>query len=317
MKVSVIIPIYNAAPYVERCCRSLLEQSLEDIEYIFISDGSMDDSVQIVRQVAALYPSRQIRILEHQDNCGISFTREQGLREAHGDYVIYCDADDWVDADMYERLLRVADAEMADVVCCGMQVERAGKQLTEALWSAEPYQLSFAIGPLVGSVCLKLIRRTLLTEHDIHFPTGVNWGEDFVVSIMAQILAKRVAIVPYWTPYHYVQHTSSITHSPSINKCEQLVGCAAAVEAYLSHLGLAEQYVHELDYLRFQTAQYFLIYPQCRDLQRWRQYAPHSIPSTGVAQYLRVAAWLANHYADTMCHIFLKIKDVISTFARR
>ena len=105
-KVSVIIPVYNAGKYIERCVRSLFEQTLDDIEYIFVDDCSPDDSMDVLQKVLSEYPQRKenVTLIRHKANTGQSGARKSGMHVAKGEYIIHCDADDWVDLDMYERM---------------------------------------------------------------------------------------------------------------------------------------------------------------------------------------------------------------------
>lgn len=98
-KVSVIIPIYRVEPYIERCARSLMEQTMREcIEFIFINDATPDGSMRLLKQVLDDYPARasQIRIINHNENKGIAYTRSEGIKEAKGQYIGWCDSDDCV-----------------------------------------------------------------------------------------------------------------------------------------------------------------------------------------------------------------------------
>ena len=120
VRISVIVPIYNVKLYIERCVRSLMEQTLENIEFIFVNDCTPDDSMDILHYVLEEYPKRreQIKIIEHETNRGISAVRNTGLKNATGQYIIYCDSDDWVEKNMYEKLLVKALETSADIVGC-------------------------------------------------------------------------------------------------------------------------------------------------------------------------------------------------------
>ena len=98
-KVSVVIPVYGVEKYIERCARSLFEQTLDDIEYIFVNDCTKDRSIDILNEVINDYPARkqQIRIVHHKENKGLPFARQSGWQVATGEYVANCDSDDWVD----------------------------------------------------------------------------------------------------------------------------------------------------------------------------------------------------------------------------
>ncbi len=96
LKVSVIIPVYGVEKYIERCTRSLFEQTLDDMEFIFVNDCTKDNSIAIIERIAEEYPLRksQIHILNHQVNKGLPIARQTGLRVATGEYIAHCDSDD-------------------------------------------------------------------------------------------------------------------------------------------------------------------------------------------------------------------------------
>ena len=102
-KVSVIVPIYGVEAYIERCAVSLFEQTLDDIEYIFVNDCTPDESMKILSHVLSRYPHRtdQVVIINQPKNMGAAKAREVGIKAAKGEYIIHCDSDDWVDKDMY------------------------------------------------------------------------------------------------------------------------------------------------------------------------------------------------------------------------
>lgn len=117
-KVSVVIPVYGVEKYIERCARSLFEQTLDDIEYIFVNDCTKDRSIDILNEVINDYPARkqQIRIVHHEKNKGLPFARQSGWQVATGEYVANCDSDDWVDLNLYEMMYKEAIEKNADIV---------------------------------------------------------------------------------------------------------------------------------------------------------------------------------------------------------
>ena len=123
-KVSVIIPVYGVEKYIERCARSLFEQTLDCIEYIFVDDCSPDKSIEILERVADEYRSRLVeeqklvRIERMSKNSGLPNVRRYGIKLATGDFIAHCDSDDWVELDMYQQMYNKAIEEDADVVVC-------------------------------------------------------------------------------------------------------------------------------------------------------------------------------------------------------
>ncbi|MBQ4609067.1 MAG: glycosyltransferase family 2 protein, partial [Clostridia bacterium] len=94
VKVSVIVPVYNCEAFLPVCIESLRAQTLESIEMIFICDGSPDDSISILR--AAEKEDARIRVIEFKENRGVSAARNAGIEAARGEFVIFCDGDDWI-----------------------------------------------------------------------------------------------------------------------------------------------------------------------------------------------------------------------------
>ena len=119
-KVSVIVPVYKAEKYIEKCARSLFEQTLDDIEYIFINDCTPDKSIEILHKVLEEYPKRkdQVKIIHHETNKGIATSRNTGLNATTGTYIIHCDSDDWVEPNMYETMYNKAVEGNYDIVSC-------------------------------------------------------------------------------------------------------------------------------------------------------------------------------------------------------
>ena len=146
-KVSIVIPVYNAGNRLRRCLDSIRGQTYEQLQVILIDDGSQDDSLAICHQYAEI--DNRILVLSHE-NHGVSFTRNCGIDAADGDYLMFCDADDYVLPDMVQRYLELAKVSHADVVIGGIQFcERSGtcfnvipervglvgrKELAETIW---------------------------------------------------------------------------------------------------------------------------------------------------------------------------------------
>ena len=116
MKVSVIIPFYKVAPFIRRCAVSLLEQTLGEVEFIFVDDASPDESRSILEEEIRNHPDRNARILTHEVNKGLPAARNTGLAAATGDFIYHCDSDDWVEKDMLEKMYEAAGSTGADFI---------------------------------------------------------------------------------------------------------------------------------------------------------------------------------------------------------
>ena len=110
INVSVIVPVYKVEAFIEHCIRSLMEQTLREVEFVIVDDCSPDNSLSIARRVIKDYPERegQVRLIRHEANKGLPAARNSGLAVATGEYVFHCDSDDFVEPEMLERLYRTA-----------------------------------------------------------------------------------------------------------------------------------------------------------------------------------------------------------------
>lgn len=230
--VSVIIPIYNVEKFISRCAQSLMEQTLVDVEYIFVDDATPDDSIKVLQGVINQYPDRknQCRIIHHKQNLGLPAARNTGLAVAQGEYIFHCDSDDFVEPDMLEQLYCKATETDADIVWCDWWLSFA-KNERYMKQPEYPTAIEALKGMLSGvmkfNVWNKLIRRSLYEENRITFPAGYGMGEDMtIMRLFAR--ASKVANLPK-AFYHYVQqnngafcktfsekHLSDVRHNVSI-----------------------------------------------------------------------------------------------------
>ena len=121
IKISVIVPIYKAEFFIERCIRSLMEQTMKDnIEFVFVNDCTPDNSMQILERVINDYPERssQIIIWNNPENLGVSRSRKKGIELSSGKYIGWCDSDDFCEKNMFEDMCKKAFDNSSDIVVC-------------------------------------------------------------------------------------------------------------------------------------------------------------------------------------------------------
>lgn len=207
--VSVIIPIFKVRNFIERCVCSLFEQTLKDVEYIFVDDATPDDSIEILKSCVDRYPGRkeQIQILTHEQNQGLPAARNTGLAVATGEYVFHCDSDDFVEKDMLEEMYNAAKANDVDMVYCDfyLSFEKNERYMSNPAYETAEDVLKAGLlgGNMKYNVWNKLVKRSLYTENGIAFPAGHAMGEDMTMIRLAAC-AKTVAYVPK-AFYHYVK----------------------------------------------------------------------------------------------------------------
>lgn len=220
-KVSIIIPIYNVEQYIERCARSLFEQSLESLEFIFINDCTPDKSIEVLEKVADEYPHRshQIRIINMPHNSGQAAVRIKGIYSATGEYLIHCDSDDWVDVDMYNILYNTAIAQKADIVDCDYFItDGTTKQIIKDNFPSEKDLIIRNIlnQKSANSLCNKLIKRSIFQDNKFRLPNESN-GEDFVLTIQSIFYSKQTFYLNQ-PLYYYYRNPNSITNQRSDKK---------------------------------------------------------------------------------------------------
>lgn len=218
-KVTVVIPVYGVEKYIERCARSLFEQSLDDIEYIFIDDCSPDESISLLKTIIDDYPKRkfQIRIERMPRNSGLPIVRKRGIELATGDYVIACDSDDWVEKQMYEEMYEYAILNDLDLVHCdidivdGNNVIRSLSTQHDSLQSDELREMIIN-GLISNSLCNKLVKRKIYLENPIDYPV-FSMDEDNALTIQLAYYSKKLGYIKK-SYYKASQNASSITHTP-------------------------------------------------------------------------------------------------------
>jgi len=115
--LSIVLPVYNTAKYLEQCIDSILSQTFEDFELLAIDDCSTDNSLQILRQYEQ--KDSRVQVLKNKNNEGLSMVRNLGISKAQGKYISFVDSDDFLDVSMYERMMHEAMANNAEIVVCG------------------------------------------------------------------------------------------------------------------------------------------------------------------------------------------------------
>lgn len=223
-KLSVIIPIYNVAKYIEKCVRSLFEQTLEDIQYIFVDDCTPDNSIEIIQRILNEYPKRinHVEIIKHTKNKGLSAARNSGLSKAVGEYVAHCDSDDWIKPTMYEELYTIAKKDDADVVYCDFEMVDSESSMKCEILPCSDDKIHFMQNYIISewtSVVNLIAKTELYTKHQLHSPNGISMCEDFYLSFRLFYFADIIRKVEKPLYCYNRINESSITHK--IGKKEQ------------------------------------------------------------------------------------------------
>lgn len=206
-KVSIIIPVYNAQDYLERCLDSVINQTLKDIEIICINDCSKDSSLDILKKYSA-YDDR-IKVLDNKSNLGESKTRNRGISYAKGEYIAFLDNDDRVDLDFYEKLYEGAKQEDADIAKADVKIYDYSHKNLLTGWSVNENIKEYNDKMYFSLYWWTAIYRTqIIKENKIVLPEDMILGGDIVFLNKAVIKANRVVVVDD-TYYHWLRRENS------------------------------------------------------------------------------------------------------------
>jgi glycosyltransferase involved in cell wall biosynthesis len=277
--VSVIVPIYKVENFVERCARSLFEQTLENVEYIFVDDASPDRSMERLRRVMAQYACKDlaIKIITHEQNKGLPSARNSGLTVAAGEYVFHCDSDDWMERDALEKMYRAAQNKQADIVWCDWFLSfRNNERYMQQKGEETPLACVRAMlsGSMKYNVWNKLVKRSLYVEHAIRFPDGFGMGEDMTM-IKLFAFAQKVVYVPT-ALYHYVQsNTSAFTKNASELHLSQVLHNATDTIEFI-HSRYGGELEMEIQFFKLNIKLPFLISKETKSYRRWLELYPEA-----------------------------------------
>ena len=255
--ISVVVPVYGVERYIERCVRSLFSQTMtEGVEFIFVNDCTTDRSIELLTALISEYPqlSSQVKIIHHPQNRGLAVARQTGFDVARGEYILHLDSDDYFEHDMLEVMYEAALANNADVVVSDFfwSYEKVDTYQECLLYDNKENLLKSIIAPwrygnkTIGPyVWNKLTRRSIYKKHNITSIEGINYGEDFIVTI--QILYNAAVITKLNRAFmHYnQQNLGSYSHDKTASNIHQRLMATDTIADFLS--SKTSVYEEELD----------------------------------------------------------------------
>lgn len=203
-KISIIVPIYNAEQFISKCVDSILSQTERSLELILVNDGSPDNSGKLCDEYAQ--QDGRVKVI-HQKNAGVSAARNAGIAAAAGDYIGFVDSDDWIEPQMFERLLAEAKRSGSDVVMCdattvyddGRTQADTITQLSEnRILKKSDFTPSLLL-EMAGSACRCIYKNDRysdkLCKHPLAFPLGVKFSEDRIFNLYVFGYANKVCYI--------------------------------------------------------------------------------------------------------------------------
>lgn len=211
IRVSVIIPVYNVEKYLKRCLKSVVNQTYpkDNYEIICINDCSPDHCQKILDEYMRRYPEL-IKVYTNSVNLGLGKTREKGIENAKGEFLLFVDSDDYIKKDYIETYYHAMESADVDVVIGGYVRDAGGKFrrhfVSDSVWSVVTYPIA----------CAKMFRKAFIVQNDIKF-SEIRCGEDIYFSLALFYHRVRFKVIKYCGYYYYLNR-ASITGSMNYKK---------------------------------------------------------------------------------------------------
>ncbi|MGN0144911.1 MAG: glycosyltransferase family 2 protein [Clostridium sp.] len=237
-KVSIITPVYNVEPCIAKCVKSVINQTCRDFEFLLIDDGSKDKSINIAESL--LKDSDINYKIITQKNSGVSVARNEGIKQASGEYITFLDSDDYIDSRFIELMTKKAELTNCDVVFCdysevddggNVLVRNRTKYLSDFITGREAALKQLADEITIG-MRSGIYKTSIIRDNNIFFDTNRKYGEDMIFIVKTLLEANKVISVNEVLAF-YVIWSNSVTQNVS-----------------LKHLDCYYSYVDLLQYIR-------------------------------------------------------------------
>ena len=256
IKVSFILPVYGVAEYIVKCTESLLAQTLQEMEFLFVDDRGPDNSIELLKQTIKGHPrEKQFRILTPEHNLGAGMARNYAIPEAQGEYVAFVDSDDWIEPDMFERLyIRAKEQGNTDLCMCQASKDYLDGTPSVVLKNPEVEEgefthekRAFFLTHYVSYFWTFLYKRELIEKYSIRYPEDRSADDSFFLAC-ALMTSKSVARVdaPF---YHYLIRPGSVCTTKDSVKYRKRLMVFSKLMAYAKEQGIYSEFKQEIDFL--------------------------------------------------------------------
>lgn len=219
-KISIIVPVYNSSKTIERCLNSLVNQTIKDIEIIIVNDGSTDNIETIIKEYEKNY--KDIIKYYFKENEGVAKARNFGIEKAKSDYILFVDADDYIDIHLIEYLKPYIDKNI-DLIKFKLQrvndkneiIEKVDGSVFDIVTGQEAFNKLYCTDVLLDSPCVYLIKREMFIKNNFEFKR--TYHEDFGLIPLIIVNSKTFVSTPYYL-YSYVQVSNSLMRNNEYDK---------------------------------------------------------------------------------------------------
>lgn len=256
IKVSVILPVYGVADYIVKCTESLLAQTLQEMEFLFVDDRGPDNSIELLKKTIKGHPrEKQFRILTPEHNLGAGMARNYAIPEAKGEYIAFVDSDDWIEPDMFERMYnRAKEQGGTDLCMCQASKDYLDGTPSEILSNPDVEEgelthdkRAFFLTHYVSYFWTLIYKRELIEQYAIRYPEDRSADDSYFLAC-ALMTAKSIARVD--TPfYHYLIRPGSVCTTKDSVKYKKRLTVFSKLMAYAKQQGVYAEFKPEIDFL--------------------------------------------------------------------
>lgn len=253
---SIIIPVFNAERSISTCLKRIRCQSLEDYELIIVDDGSKDNSLKVIKDLTCDIPPSKLKILS-QLNSGAGAARNAGIEVADGEFIVFIDADDYVDKDFLlqaENVIRDTDADVifVDIVREDehgrfIRYERMSDYQNLSKDRMIRWQLT---GKMPWGGVRKIVRTSIVKDNNFRYATSIKVGEESIYSFNVLKFAQKIAFQSK-SLYHYVESSTSLTSNDEVDNSQSVF---SFMKQQLKEMGMDVEYTTAINAMAVTTA---------------------------------------------------------------
>lgn len=232
MKFSLILPVYNVEKYLDKCMESIMEQTYSDFEVILVNDGSKDNSLSLCQDYANL--DERVKVI-NKENGGVSSARNEGIKQATGEWIVFIDPDDWIESQCIEKCAQLIEKNDTDMLCYNAikafetnnkfvklspiepnWYEIEGIEKNELMYSlaVSSYRKHFYAGELIRAVWGKALKRDIIVKNRIEFDKQLSHGEDCVFLMEYLLHCKKISLANEYLYYYRIREGSAVNTGP-------------------------------------------------------------------------------------------------------